>query len=72
MQTIIKKYKTYFCALRDLGGFMRVISGVSAYLTQAGYALEQISRAIYLLRTEVDNPNRSLYENNKAVYSLVR
>jgi type I restriction enzyme R subunit len=45
---------------------------LTAYLTKAGYALEQISRAIYLLRTEADNPNRSLYENNKAVYSRLR
>ena len=45
---------------------------LSAYLTGAGYSQEQISRAIYLLRTEADNPNRSLYENNKAVYSLLR
>jgi type I restriction enzyme R subunit len=42
------------------------------YLAGAGYAPEQISRAIYLLRVEADNPNRSLYENNKAVYSLLR
>ena len=45
---------------------------LTAYLTRAGYAPEQISRALYLLRTEADNPNRSLYENNKAVYSLLR
>ena len=45
---------------------------LTAYLTTAGYAPEQISRAIYLLRTEADNPNRSLYENNKAVYSMLR
>jgi len=45
---------------------------LTAYLTKAGYAPEQIRRAIYLLRTEADNPNRSLYENNKAVYSLLR
>ena len=43
-----------------------------AYLSKAGYSAEQISRALYLLRTEADNPNRSLYENNKAVYSLLR
>ena len=42
------------------------------YLTRAGYSPEQISRAIYLLRTEAENPNRSLYDNNKAVYSLLR
>jgi hypothetical protein len=40
--------------------------------TGATYTQEQISRAIYLLRTETDNPNRSLYENNRAVYGLLR
>ena len=45
---------------------------LTAYLTKRGYSPEQISRAIYLLRTEADNPNRSLYDNNKAVYSLLR
>ena len=42
------------------------------YLTRAGYSPEQVSRAIYLLRTEAENPNRSLYDNNKAVYSMLR
>ena len=42
------------------------------YLTGAGYTPGQISRAIYLLRTEADNPNRSLYDNNRAVYNLLR
>jgi type I restriction enzyme R subunit len=42
------------------------------YLTKGKYSAEQISRALYLLRTEADNPNRSLYENNKAVYSFLR
>jgi len=32
---------------------------LSAYLIQAGYTMPQISRAIYLLRLEADNPNRS-------------
>lgn len=45
---------------------------LGGYLTKTGYSKEQISRAIYLLRTEADNPNRSLYDNNKAVYSLLR
>jgi len=39
------------------------------YLNRAGYSPEQISRAIYLLKTEAENPTRSLYDNNKAVYS---
>ncbi|MEO5367559.1 MAG: HsdR family type I site-specific deoxyribonuclease [Magnetococcus sp. WYHC-3] len=45
---------------------------LTAYLTQAGYAAEQITRAIHLLQVETNNPNRSLYDNNKAVYSLLR
>ena len=42
------------------------------YLTRAGYSPEQISRAIYLLKVEAENPNRSLYDNNKAIYSKLR
>lgn len=42
------------------------------YLARAGFAQAQISRATYLLKTEAANPNRSLYDNNKAVYSLLR
>jgi len=42
------------------------------YLTIAGYSPAQINRAIYLIKTEANNPNRSLYENNKAVYSYLR
>ncbi len=42
------------------------------YLGKAGYASEQISKAIFDLKTEADNPNRGLYENNKKVYSLLR
>lgn len=45
---------------------------LTAYLTQAGYAPEQITRASHLLQVEANNPNRSLYDNNKAVYSLLR
>jgi type I restriction enzyme R subunit len=42
------------------------------HLVKSGYTLDQISRAIHLLRVESENPNRSLYENNKAVYSMLR
>jgi type I restriction enzyme R subunit len=42
------------------------------HLTGRGYTPEQISRAIYLLKVEAVNPSRSLYANNKAVYSLLR
>jgi type I restriction enzyme R subunit len=42
------------------------------HLNRCKYSSEQISRAIYLLKTEADNTNRSLYENNKTVYGLLR
>ena len=42
------------------------------HLSGKGYTSEQISRAIYLLKVEAVNPSRSLYANNKAVYSLLR
>jgi type I restriction enzyme, R subunit len=45
---------------------------LAARLKKAGYSREQTSRAIYLLRVEAGNANRSLYDNNKAVYSLLR
>ena len=45
---------------------------LDAHLTKRGYTPEQISAALYRLRTEADNPNRSLYGNNQAVYSLLR
>jgi type I restriction enzyme R subunit len=36
------------------------------------YTPEQISRALDLLGREANNPTRSLYENNQAVYALLR
>ncbi|TAN53931.1 MAG: HsdR family type I site-specific deoxyribonuclease [Methylococcaceae bacterium] len=45
---------------------------LSAWLAQRGYSTAQIARALDRLRTEAGNPNRSLYDNNKAVYSLLR
>ncbi len=42
------------------------------YLERAGYKPEQIRAAIYRLRSEADNPTRSLYENNEKVYNLLR
>jgi type I restriction enzyme, R subunit len=44
----------------------------TAYLTQNSYTPEQISSALYRLRTEADNHSRTLYRNNQAVYSLLR
>jgi type I restriction enzyme R subunit len=45
---------------------------LTAYLNRSGYSPAQISRALDRLRTEAGNPNRSLYDNNKTVYSLLR
>ena len=47
-------------------------SCLTAYLTRAGYAPAQIAKAIHTLRTEADNHSRGLYDNNQAVYSLLR
>jgi type I restriction enzyme R subunit len=44
----------------------------NAYLTKSGYTPVQIGVALYRLKTEVNNHNRSLYGNNQAVYSLLR
>ena len=38
----------------------------------AGYTPAQIAAALYKLRTEADNHNRTLYGNNQAVYNLLR
>ena len=45
---------------------------LTAFLSKSGYNPAQISRTLDRLRTEAGNPNRSLYDNNKAVYSLMR
>jgi type I restriction enzyme R subunit len=45
---------------------------LSAWLTKSGYTPAKISRALFKLRTEADNPNRSLYGNNQAVYNFLR
>ncbi len=45
---------------------------LTAYLTDCGYSGAQISRALDRLRLDAHNPNRNLYDNNKAVYSLLR
>jgi type I restriction enzyme R subunit len=45
---------------------------LTAFLSKNAYIPAQISRALYKLRVEADNPNRSLYDNNKAVYQLLR
>jgi type I restriction enzyme, R subunit len=45
---------------------------LKGYLAKCNYSPEQIDRAIYLLNTEAKNANRSLYDNNKAVYNFLR
>ena len=45
---------------------------LAANLTARGYTPAQISRALDHFRREANNPNRSLYDNNKAAYSLLR
>jgi len=45
---------------------------LSAFLQRQGYAPDKIKRAVYLLKVEALNPAPGLYENNKAVYSLLR
>jgi type I restriction enzyme R subunit len=45
---------------------------LTAHLAQKGYVPAQISRALYLLKTEADNHSRNLYGNNQAVYKLLR
>ncbi len=42
------------------------------YLTQKGYSSTQISKAQYELGIAANNPNESLYTNNKNVYKLLR
>jgi type I restriction enzyme R subunit len=57
----------------DRDGNSNIESGLlMENLTQRCYTAAQIAIAVHKLRTEADNPNRSLYENNKAVYSLLR
>ena len=57
----------------DREGNSNVEEGLlSAWLLRCGYTQAQISVALYKLRTEANNPNRTLYGNNQAVYKLLR
>lgn len=47
-------------------------SYLSSHLARNGYSPAQIAMAQHQLRTDATHHNRSLYENNKAVYSLLR
>ncbi|WP_222704954.1 type I restriction endonuclease subunit R [Risungbinella massiliensis] len=42
------------------------------YLSKQGYSQDLITKAIYELTRTATNQSRDLYENNKAVYSLLR
>lgn len=45
---------------------------LSDWLIDQGYSPEKVSRVIYSIRSEADNYNRNLYDNNQAVYSKLR
>ncbi len=45
---------------------------LTANLQKRGYSREQINGALHKLQTEARHPGRSLYENNRAVYGLLR
>lgn len=45
---------------------------LTAWLVRRGSSPTQIVVALHKLHTEADNPARTLYENNKAVYQLLR
>jgi type I restriction enzyme, R subunit len=47
-------------------------SVLTPWLQSCGHTADQIRVALFKLRTEANNPNRSLYANNQAVYSLLR
>lgn len=57
----------------DRDGNSNIEEGLlSTWLTGRGYTPAQIAIALHRLRTEANNPNRSLYANNQAVYRLLR
>lgn len=45
---------------------------LAEYLRRAGYGEAQVNAAIRRLQVEAGNTNRSLYDNNEAVYSRLR
>ncbi len=45
---------------------------LAAWLGKRGYATDQINRVLHLIKVEADNPHRSLYDKNRAVYSKLR
>lgn len=64
---------TYLGDRTDYDGNSNIEEGLlTAYLTRCGYTPAQISVALHRLRTEADNHGRTLYGNNREVYSLLR
>ena len=47
-------------------------TSLTTYLESVGYSKDQITRALQTLRTEANNTNRSLADNNQEVYKLLR
>jgi type I restriction enzyme R subunit len=45
---------------------------LSSWLQNQGRSSMEVNTALYRMRTEADNPNRTLYANNHAVYNLLR
>ena len=45
---------------------------LSAYLSRRGYSAPLVAKALYALRTAANNPNETLYTNNKNIYKLLR
>ena len=45
---------------------------LTTWLAKRGYSAAHVARALDRLQAEAGNANRSLYDNNKAVYSLLR
>jgi len=57
----------------DRDGNSNIDEGLlTAWLTKSGKKKAQITVALHKLRSEADNHSRTLYGNNKAVYSLLR
>lgn len=57
----------------DRAGNSNIDEGLlTAWLIRTGHTPAQISAALYKLRSEAGNHNRTLYGNNEAVYQLLR
>jgi type I restriction enzyme, R subunit len=66
------KYR-YLGDWTDREGNSNIEEGLlSEWLTRNGCTPAQVSIALHKLRSEADNHNRTLYGNNRAVYSLLR